>query len=188
MCMWTPIKRMSLKYLPVVLILYFITGCSYTRIVPVNAPGDYVAVNQKAEKQTVYVRLANGRRVKVKQFSVTPACARWLDAESGEFQSVPRYDVRDVTIQSSGLVSMGLLGAAIVGAAVTKVKDTKCTKENCIPEELGDSYARIGKTLGFIMLGALGWTVGQAVQPDRAYTFDWRDIEHSEAERVRCGG
>jgi len=182
------IKRMPLKSLPVVFMLYLITGCSHTRVVRVNAPGDFAAVNQKSEKQTVYMRLTSGQRVKAKHLSVTPACARWEDPESGDVHILPRNDVRDVTIQSSGLVSIGLLGAAILGAAVTKVKDTKCTKENCIPEEIGDSYARIGKTIGFITLGALGWAVGQGIQPNHRYTFEWQPDENIVGGEFQCDG
>ncbi|MEM8488966.1 MAG: hypothetical protein AAF564_25700 [Bacteroidota bacterium] len=124
-----------------------------------------------AEKQVVTIRLQNGQRLKGDLLSIDADSISWTGLADNEMHTLPLSEIDNVTVLSKNRVSMALLGAAILGAVLTRVKQPECHTDACTIEALGYSYAKLGKNVGFGLLGLLGFSIGQAIEPNEKYIF-----------------
>ncbi len=132
---------------------------------------EYTRMVETMGKGTVTVKLNDGRRFSAKKARFTPDSLRYLDPQTRSEHAVPLRDVHEIVKPSPGRVSLLLIGAAVAGGIFTKVTPPECKTDGCVVEALSYGFAKVEKNVAFVLLGGLGFIIGQAIEPNRRYVF-----------------
>ncbi len=160
-------------------------GCTSTNFISRQTPATYQNVFDSAGKRVVTIRFQNGKRIKGKRLSIDADSVRWIGLSNNEMHAHPLSEGHNVTIPSKSRVSLALMGAAILGAVVTRVKEPECHTDACTLEALGYGYAKLGKNVGFGILGLLGYSIGQMVEPNEKYVFVREDVASQSDDKKK---